>query len=204
MGANLSASAAKTSEGRFQLPCWRGRADLQRPVPASPLWTHTPLPRATPPSSSDRIYCKTLGQGAVHASFAGYTGFSVSMLKTHFVILPTHCLNKVRAKRGRVCLHVCLHVLVCVCVFLGGVFALKDARNLCHHRGHFQLHADSAKLLFPLLAQALTCLNPALLCPAGRALRQHKGPHLDAPQALHPAARLLVTALARAEHRLAS
>ncbi|KAI8462809.1 MAG: phosphofructokinase domain-containing protein [Monoraphidium minutum] len=52
------------------------------------------LIRATPPSSSDRIYCKVLGQGAVHASFAAYTGFSVSQLKTHYVLLPTRSLNK--------------------------------------------------------------------------------------------------------------
>jgi hypothetical protein len=39
---------------------------------------------------------QVLGQGAVHASFAAYTGFSVSMLKTHFVLLPTRYLNKAR------------------------------------------------------------------------------------------------------------
>ncbi|KIZ06380.1 hypothetical protein MNEG_1567, partial [Monoraphidium neglectum] len=54
------------------------------------------LIRATAPTPSDRIYCKVLGQGAVHASFAAYTGFSVSMLKTHFVLLPTRYLNKAR------------------------------------------------------------------------------------------------------------
>ena len=42
---------------------------------------------------------QTLGQGAVHASFAAYTAFSVSMLKTHFVLLPTQCLNKVCPRR---------------------------------------------------------------------------------------------------------
>jgi len=44
--------------------------------------------RAVPTNSSDRIYCKVLGQGAVHGAFAGYTDFTVGLVNTHYVYLP--------------------------------------------------------------------------------------------------------------------
>ena len=44
--------------------------------------------RAIPTNSADRLYCKVLGQGAVHGAFAGYTDFTVGLLSTHFVYLP--------------------------------------------------------------------------------------------------------------------
>ncbi|GMH35503.1 hypothetical protein BSKO_03371 [Bryopsis sp. KO-2023] len=44
--------------------------------------------RAIPTISSDRVYCNILGQGAVHAAFAGYTGITVGLVNTHFVYLP--------------------------------------------------------------------------------------------------------------------
>jgi len=44
--------------------------------------------RASPTITTDRIYCKVLGQGAVHGAFAGYTGFTVGLVNTHYVLLP--------------------------------------------------------------------------------------------------------------------
>jgi 6-phosphofructokinase 1 len=44
--------------------------------------------RAIPTNSADRIYCKILGQGAVHGAFAGYTDFTVGLVNTHYVYLP--------------------------------------------------------------------------------------------------------------------
>ncbi|KAK9836290.1 hypothetical protein WJX81_002333 [Elliptochloris bilobata] len=48
----------------------------------------TYLIRAVNTNSTDRIYCKVLGQSAVHGAFAGYTGFTPGLLNTHYVFLP--------------------------------------------------------------------------------------------------------------------
>lgn len=44
--------------------------------------------RAMPTNAADRIYCKVLGQNAVHANFAGYTGVTVGQINMHQVLLP--------------------------------------------------------------------------------------------------------------------
>lgn len=44
--------------------------------------------RAIPTTSTDRIYCKILAHNAVHAAFAGYTGLTVGLVNTHYVLLP--------------------------------------------------------------------------------------------------------------------
>lgn len=44
--------------------------------------------RAIPTTSNDRVYCKVLGQGAVHTAFAGYTDTTVGLINTHYVLLP--------------------------------------------------------------------------------------------------------------------
>ncbi|CAG9461691.1 unnamed protein product [Pedinophyceae sp. YPF-701] len=44
--------------------------------------------RAIPTTANDRIYCTVLGQGAVHAAFAGYTGITTGLVNTHFCYLP--------------------------------------------------------------------------------------------------------------------
>ncbi|KAI8467582.1 MAG: phosphofructokinase family protein [Monoraphidium minutum] len=46
------------------------------------------LIRSIPTTSNDRIYCKVLGQGAVHGAFAGYTDFTTGLVNTHYVYLP--------------------------------------------------------------------------------------------------------------------
>lgn len=46
------------------------------------------LIRSVTSTSTDRIYCRMLANGAVHAAFAGYTGISVGLVNTHFVYLP--------------------------------------------------------------------------------------------------------------------
>jgi hypothetical protein len=38
--------------------------------------------RSIPTITTDRIYCKVLGQGAVHGAFAGYTDFTVGLVNT--------------------------------------------------------------------------------------------------------------------------
>ena len=45
--------------------------------------------RSSPTITTDRIYCKVLGQGAVHGAFAGFTDFTVGLVNTHYVFLPT-------------------------------------------------------------------------------------------------------------------
>ncbi|KAL4540856.1 hypothetical protein Ndes2526B_g05416 [Nannochloris sp. 'desiccata'] len=44
--------------------------------------------RSVPTRSSDRILCRMLANGAVHAAMAGYTGVTVGLVNTHFVYLP--------------------------------------------------------------------------------------------------------------------
>ena len=45
--------------------------------------------RSIPTITTDRIYCKVLAQGAVHGAFAGYTDFTVGLVNTHYVYVPT-------------------------------------------------------------------------------------------------------------------
>eukprot|EP00882_Tetradesmus_deserticola_P021290 GHRQ01023050.1.p1 GENE.GHRQ01023050.1~~GHRQ01023050.1.p1 ORF type:complete len:434 (+),score=225.84 GHRQ01023050.1:204-1505(+) len=54
--------------------------------------------RSIPTTSNDRIYCKVLGQGAVHGAFAGYTGFTVGLVNTHYVYLPIPTIIQVPRK----------------------------------------------------------------------------------------------------------
>jgi 6-phosphofructokinase 1 len=46
------------------------------------------LIRSVPAASNDRVYCRMLAHGAVHAAFAGYTGISVGLVNTHLAYLP--------------------------------------------------------------------------------------------------------------------
>ena len=46
------------------------------------------LIRSVPTTSNDRVYCRMLANGAVHAAFAGYTGVTVGLVNTHFCYLP--------------------------------------------------------------------------------------------------------------------
>ncbi|KAG0623473.1 hypothetical protein M758_3G177000 [Ceratodon purpureus] len=44
--------------------------------------------RACRANASDRILCAVLGQNAVHAGFAGFTGITVGLANNHYVLLP--------------------------------------------------------------------------------------------------------------------
>ena len=44
--------------------------------------------RAIPTNTQDHIYCAVLGQSAVHGAFAGFTGFTVGLVNTHYTYLP--------------------------------------------------------------------------------------------------------------------
>ncbi|MEW5303819.1 MAG: hypothetical protein WDW36_006474 [Sanguina aurantia] len=60
---------------------FKGEADIKYIDP-------TYMIRAIPTTSNDRIYCKVLGQGAVHGAFAGFTDITVGLISTHYVYLP--------------------------------------------------------------------------------------------------------------------
>ena len=68
------------------------------------FWVHcSVLPSAT---DTFRTPVQVLGQGAVHGAFAGYTGFTVGLVNTHYVYLPIPgtLLGTVRADAlGRRC-----------------------------------------------------------------------------------------------------
>ena len=55
--------------------------------------------RAVPTNSTDRVYCKVLGQGAVHGAFAGFTGTTVGLVNTHYVYLPIDVVIQVQFPR---------------------------------------------------------------------------------------------------------
>jgi 6-phosphofructokinase 1 len=46
------------------------------------------LIRSVPTRTTDRVLCRMLANGAVHAAMAGYTGVTVGLVNTHFVYLP--------------------------------------------------------------------------------------------------------------------
>uniref|UniRef100_A0A7S1TFU7 ATP-dependent 6-phosphofructokinase n=1 Tax=Compsopogon caeruleus TaxID=31354 RepID=A0A7S1TFU7_9RHOD len=54
--------------------------------------------RTVPANASDSLYCGLLGQSAVHGAMAGYTGYTVGLINTHFVMIPMPEI----ANRGRV------------------------------------------------------------------------------------------------------
>ena len=53
-----------------------------QPYPPPPPLPFFSMIRAIPTNSADRLYCKVLGQGAVHGAFAGYTDFTVGLVRT--------------------------------------------------------------------------------------------------------------------------
>ncbi|KAL4421968.1 hypothetical protein ABPG77_010991 [Micractinium sp. CCAP 211/92] len=50
--------------------------------------------RSIPATSDDRVHCKMVAHGAVHAAFAGYTGVAVGQLNNYMVLLPLSSLAK--------------------------------------------------------------------------------------------------------------
>jgi 6-phosphofructokinase 1 len=44
--------------------------------------------RSVPANASDQLYCSLLAQSAVHGAMAGFSGFTVGMINTHFVMIP--------------------------------------------------------------------------------------------------------------------
>ncbi len=55
--------------------------------------------RSVQTTTGDRILCKVLGQSAVHGAFAGYTGFTVGLVNTHYVFLPIPTIIQVSQQR---------------------------------------------------------------------------------------------------------
>lgn len=53
--------------------------------------------RSVPANASDNLHCGLLAQSAVHAAMAGFSGFSVGLINTHFVLLPIEEI----CRRGR-------------------------------------------------------------------------------------------------------
>lgn len=48
--------------------------------------------RAVPSNPNDTVYCTVLGQNAVHAAMAGYTGITVGKVDETFVMVPIHAI----------------------------------------------------------------------------------------------------------------
>ncbi|KAA8492507.1 ATP-dependent 6-phosphofructokinase 7 [Porphyridium purpureum] len=53
--------------------------------------------RTVPPNANDQIMCSLLGQSAVHGAMAGFSGFTVGLVNTHYVMIPMEDI----ANRGR-------------------------------------------------------------------------------------------------------
>eukprot|EP00879_Flechtneria_rotunda_P016064 GHRR01016804.1.p1 GENE.GHRR01016804.1~~GHRR01016804.1.p1 ORF type:complete len:314 (+),score=95.07 GHRR01016804.1:953-1894(+) len=90
LAAGTTATDASGNAILADVGCWlrdefkkylKGDADIKYIDPSYII-------RSIPTTSNDRIYCKVLGQGAVHGAFAGYTGFTVGLVNTHYVYLP--------------------------------------------------------------------------------------------------------------------
>ena len=47
-------------------------------------------------SRRTNAWSQVLGQGAVHGAFAGYTGFTVGLVNTHYVYLPIPVIIQAR------------------------------------------------------------------------------------------------------------
>lgn len=53
--------------------------------------------RSVPANASDNLHCGLLAQSAVHGAMGGFSGFSVGLINTHFVLLPIEEI----CRRGR-------------------------------------------------------------------------------------------------------
>lgn len=53
--------------------------------------------RSIPANASDQLYCSILAQSSVHGAMAGFSGFTVGLINTHFVMIPIAELTR----RGR-------------------------------------------------------------------------------------------------------
>ncbi|PXF40573.1 ATP-dependent 6-phosphofructokinase 7 [Gracilariopsis chorda] len=53
--------------------------------------------RSVPANASDNLHCSLLAQSAVHGAMHGFSGFSVGMINTHFVLIPMEEI----CRRGR-------------------------------------------------------------------------------------------------------
>mmetsp|Transcript_2651 Transcript_2651/g.11601 ORF Transcript_2651/g.11601 Transcript_2651/m.11601 type:complete len:506 (-) Transcript_2651:1765-3282(-) len=52
--------------------------------------------RTVPANAADNLYCAMLAQNAVHGAFAGYTGFTVGLIRTHYVYIPMEVISQGR------------------------------------------------------------------------------------------------------------
>lgn len=59
----------------------------------------TYMVRAVPANANDNVYCTVLGQYAVHAAMAGYTGCTIGKVDERFVTLPIHAITKTNPPR---------------------------------------------------------------------------------------------------------
>ena len=82
--------------------------------------------RAIPTNTTDRVLCKVLGQGAVHGAFAGFTGFTVGLVNTHYVYLPIGTIIQVIQH------HVVLTALEWHCAILS-LFMFASLLSVVHY-----------------------------------------------------------------------
>ena len=79
--------------------------------------SHHLLYISIPANASDSVYCIVLSQNAVYGAMAGFTGFVVGLVNTHYCYIPIRVVTstrKVDTTGGIILLCVC--VCVCVCV----------------------------------------------------------------------------------------
>eukprot|EP01048_Picozoa_sp_COSAG05_P004500 COSAG05_NODE_245_length_12989_cov_32.994725_1_plen_181_part_00 len=50
--------------------------------------------RSVPANAADSLFCMLLGQNAVHAAMAGYTGSSVGLVNNHIALIPMQALGE--------------------------------------------------------------------------------------------------------------
>ena len=99
----------QTPSAPWQLPPTPPSTTLRRhlchpPLHAPHLFEPADLIRSVPATSNDRIYCKLVAHGAVHAAFAGYTGTAVGPVNTHCESgggVSTPIASRVRGTAGR-------------------------------------------------------------------------------------------------------
>merc|ERR1719424_350630 len=55
--------------------------------------------RAVPANANDSVLCSVLGQHAVHAAMAGYSGITVGKVDERYVMLPIHAITGMTPRR---------------------------------------------------------------------------------------------------------
>lgn len=74
--------------------------------------------RSVPANASDNLHCSLLAQSAVHGAMHGFSGFSIGMINTHFVIIPIEEICRRGRTRGKCCSSNLGLILILIMFFL--------------------------------------------------------------------------------------